>query len=69
MSAVINLRQEPKLREAFEYAHVHNNTVLIDRRTKWGNPFRVGRRRIARRSDRALPRRSLAPHPRRRDRA
>ena len=42
MSAVINLRQEPKLREAFEYAHVHNNTVLIDRRTKWGNPFRVG---------------------------
>ena len=42
MSAVINLRQEPKLREAFEYAHVHNNTVLIDRRTKWGNPFKVG---------------------------
>ena len=42
MSAVINLRNEPKLREAFEYAHVHNNTVLIDRRTKWGNPFRIG---------------------------
>ena len=43
MDAVINLRHEPKLREAFEYAHVHNNTVLIDRRTKWGNPFRIGR--------------------------
>ncbi len=41
MSAVINLRHEPKLREAFEYAQVANNTVLIDRRTKWGNPFRV----------------------------
>ena len=43
MDAVINLRHEPKLREAFEYAHVHNNTVLVDRRTRWGNPFRVGR--------------------------
>ncbi len=41
MSAVVNLRREPKLREAFEYAHVVNNTVLVDRRTKWGNPFRV----------------------------
>ena len=28
MSAVVNLRREPKLREAFEYAHVVNNTVL-----------------------------------------
>ena len=42
MVPVINLRHEPKLREAFEYAHVHDNTVLIDRRTKWGNPFRIG---------------------------
>ena len=41
MSAVVNLRREPKLREAFEHAHVVNNTVLVDRRTKWGNPFRV----------------------------
>ena len=41
MSAVVNLRREPKLREAFEYAHVVNNTVLVDRRTKWGNPFRL----------------------------
>ena len=43
MIPVINLRNEPKLRAAFEYAHVHDNTVLIDRRTRWGNPFRVGR--------------------------
>ena len=42
MSAVINLRHEPRLREKFEYAHVVNNTVLIDRRTKWGNTFRIG---------------------------
>ena len=42
MVPVINLRNEPKLREAFEYAHVHDNTVLIDRRTKWGNGFRIG---------------------------
>ena len=43
MDAVINLKREPGLREAFEYAHVVNNTVLVDRRTKWGNPWRVGR--------------------------
>ena len=42
MRAVINLRHEPKLREAFEHAHVVDNTVLVDRRTKWGNPFRIG---------------------------
>ena len=42
MSAVVNLRHEPELREAFEHAHVVNNTVLVDRRTKWGNPFRIG---------------------------
>ena len=34
-----------------------------------GQSVQGRRRRIARRSDRALPRRSLAPHPRRRDRA
>ena len=28
---------------AYEYAHVVNNTVLVDRRTRWGNPWRVGR--------------------------
>ena len=42
MRAVVNLKHEPKLREAFEYAHVVNNTVLIDRRTRWGNPFKLG---------------------------
>ena len=43
MDAVINLKREPRLREAFEHAHIVNNTVLVDRRTKWGNRWRVGR--------------------------
>ena len=42
MDAVINLNREPRLRDAFEHAHVVNNTVLVDRRTKWGNPFKPG---------------------------
>ena len=42
MDAVINLRTEPRLREEFEYAQVVDNTVLIDRRTRWGNPFKLG---------------------------
>ena len=43
MDAVVNLKHEPRLREEFEYAHVHDNTVLVDRRTKWGNGFKIGR--------------------------
>ena len=39
---VVNLRNEPRLRAAFEHDHIHNGTVLIDRRTEWGNPFRIG---------------------------
>ena len=42
MDAVINLRHEPRLRDMFERAVVHDNTVLIDRRTRWGNMFRIG---------------------------
>ncbi len=41
MRAIVNLKHEPRLREEFEYAHVVDNTVLIDRRTKWGNPYLV----------------------------
>ena len=37
MDAVVNLNNEPRLREAFEYAH--NNTALVDRRTRWANRF------------------------------
>ena len=43
MRAIVNLKNEPRMREEFEYAHVLDNTVLIDRRTKWGNPFHIGR--------------------------
>ena len=42
MRAVVNLRHEPRLREEFDHAQVVDNTVLIDRRTKLGNPFRIG---------------------------
>ena len=41
MRAIVNLKHEPRLREAFEYTQVVGNTVLIDRRSKWGNPFRI----------------------------
>ena len=42
MRAIVNLKREPKLREAFEQAQAVGNTVLIDRRTRWGNRFRTG---------------------------
>ena len=42
MVPIVNLRNEPVLREALARAHVHGDTVLIDRRTRWGNPFRIG---------------------------
>ncbi len=41
MSAVVNLRNEPALRAMLDCNPVHDNTVLIDRRSKWGNPFRI----------------------------
>ena len=43
MNAVVNLRREHALRDRREHASVHDNTVLIDRRTRWGNMFRIGR--------------------------
>ena len=43
MRTIVNLKTEPTLRDEFDHAQVVNNTVLIDRRTKWGNPFRIGR--------------------------
>ena len=42
MRAVVNLKHEPGMREEFEHAQVVDNTVLIDRRTRWGNRFRIG---------------------------
>ena len=42
VARVINLRHEPDLRKMLARAHVHGDAVLIDRRTRWGNPFRIG---------------------------
>ena len=39
---VLNLRNEPELRAALDLSRERDNTVLIDRRTKWGNPFKLG---------------------------
>ena len=43
MDAVINLKHEPALRDALALSPVHGNTVLVDRRTDWGNKFVIGR--------------------------
>ena len=42
MANVINLRNDPQLRKALARAHVHGDAVLVDRRTRWGNPFPIG---------------------------
>ena len=50
MDTVINLRSEPELRELLKRAptnhnlgtRVHDDVALVDRRSKWGNPFRLG---------------------------
>ena len=51
MRAIVNLKNEPDLRDEFQYAHVVNNTVLIDRRTRWGKPVQDRRGRFEGRSD------------------
>ena len=42
MSTVINLKHEPALRATLARTPVEDAAVLIDRRTAWGNPFRIG---------------------------
>ena len=39
MDAIVNLRDEPKLREAFEDTQAHDSAVSAQRRTKCGNLF------------------------------
>lgn len=41
--AVINLKHNAALREILGRRLIHENIVLIDRRTKWGNPYVMGR--------------------------
>ena len=41
-ATVHNLRSDPTLRKIPERSHEHGNAALIDRRTRWGNPYRIG---------------------------
>ena len=43
MATVINMKNRPDLRAALHGKDEHGDTVRIDRRTRWGNPFVFGR--------------------------
>ena len=43
-TAIVNLKHHPDLQEALEDREEFEGVVRADRRTKWGNPFRIGRR-------------------------
>ena len=42
MARIVNLKHEPALRAALDASAEHAGTVRIDRRTRWGNPHRIG---------------------------
>ena len=42
MHTVLNLKREPGLRDKLAHAPVLDNTVLVDSRTRWANPFWIG---------------------------
>ena len=42
MAHIVNLRHEPALRAALDGKAEHGGTVRIDRRSQWGNRFRIG---------------------------
>ena len=43
MATVADLKDRPDLRAALDAANEHGDAVRIDRRTRWGNPFVIGR--------------------------
>ena len=43
MASVVNMKHSPELRAALDGADEHGDVVRIDRRTRWGNPFLIGR--------------------------
>jgi len=43
MANIVNMRQRPDLRRLVERRPEHGSLVRIDRRTRWGNPFVIGR--------------------------
>ena len=42
MAHIVNLRHAPALRAALDGKAEHGGTVRIDRRSQWGNRFRIG---------------------------
>ena len=63
MDTVVNLKHEPALREALALNPVHGNTVLVDRRTDWGNKFVLGRDGTREQVVARYRAPALAPHP------
>ena len=43
ITTVVNMKNRPDLRAALDGADEHGDVVRIDRRTRWGNPFLIGR--------------------------
>ncbi len=43
MATIVNMKDRPDLRAALEGTNEHGDVVRIDRRTRWGNPFVIGR--------------------------
>ena len=43
MATVVNMKNRPDLRAALDGADERGDLVRIDRRTRWGNPFLIGR--------------------------
>ena len=43
MATVVNMKHSPELRAALDGVDEHGDVVRIDRRTRWGNPFFIGR--------------------------
>ena len=41
MTIIANMRDRPDLRRQLEWCGEHAGVVRIDRRTRWGNPFRI----------------------------
>ena len=41
MTTIVNMRDQPELRRLLDRCPEHAGTVRIDRRTRWGNPFRI----------------------------
>ena len=41
MTIIVNMSDRPDLRRQWKPAGKHAAVVRIDRRTKWGNPFRI----------------------------